>query len=87
MAVNHELIKRHVSVNGKSTTVSMERLYWSMVDRISGLRNQSSSKFLETIIAAQPADYNSRAGWIRYCLAGQCLVQLSKAQRAASKAT
>ena len=79
----YQFKKRHIVVDGKETTVSIEQLYWSAIDLLAGLRGQSPSKLLQFIIAIQPPEYENRAGWIRYCVTGQCFIQLRKTLKVA----
>lgn len=70
MAKTYVFKKEHITVNGKATSISMEKLYWSALDQIAEVKRQPRIKVLTDIIARKPADYNFSSGWVRYYVMG-----------------
>ena len=68
----YQLKKRHLVVGGKSTTLSIERFYWSAIDRIAAVKGYRPSKLLALVIALKPPNYKSRAGWVRLWVTIKC---------------
>lgn len=81
----YDLVRRHVAVNGKDTTVQLERLYWIAIDTLAKRENQPSGKLLQRFISLKPAEYNSCAGWIRYCATYRILHGLINDKKAAAQ--
>lgn len=76
MAKHYELVRRHVTINGKSTTIQLERIFWAAIDKIASHKSWNASKTLQIFLHVKPPDYSSSAGWVRYCITTQLLKQL-----------
>jgi hypothetical protein len=81
----YEFDPRHITVGGKPTMVSIEKLYWSAIDHLATSSGYSSDKYLKIILANQPSDYKSRAGWIRFWVTGRYFLAFKRGQKAAAK--
>lgn len=61
----HEYEKRSVTISDIKTTISMERMYWKVIEKIAAKRRYDWRYMVELILRYQPKDYRSRAGWLR----------------------
>ncbi|MGV3628159.1 MAG: ribbon-helix-helix domain-containing protein [Betaproteobacteria bacterium] len=81
----HEYMKRHVTIDNKLTTVSVERIYWKALDEIAESKNQTPTRLLTQIMQAKPTDYKSRAGWLRLGLATHLMGALKRGAKPTPK--
>lgn len=61
MVVNSNIERRHIVINGQSTTVSLEPLYWLFIEN---LANGEWRPWTHDCLADKPSDVG-RASWLR----------------------
>jgi len=65
MANNHELETRPIVLEGKSTSLRVELIYWVVIDEMARAAKLTRDQFLAVLKARQPDDCNSLASWVR----------------------
>lgn len=70
--------KRAMKINKKDTTISMERVYWAILERLAKKERIDWRKLAQRLFCDQPQSYKSRAGWLRAYVAGYAYVFLTR---------
>ena len=79
MKRQYQLIRRHVTINGKESTIALERLFWMVVDETAKGHAQKPRAYIDHVLAHIPADYcGSKTGWVRFFVAGKMVLQLDQ---------
>jgi predicted DNA-binding ribbon-helix-helix protein len=76
----YEFEKRAVKINKKDTSISMERIYWVILERLAKTERVSWRELTRRLFFDQPSEYKSRAGWLRAYVAGYAYVFLTRPQ-------
>jgi predicted DNA-binding ribbon-helix-helix protein len=66
----HVFEKRSFILNNKDTSIVMERIYWTVIDRIAKKHRLTMRGLVLNILTYKPTNYRSRAGWLRLYVSG-----------------
>jgi predicted DNA-binding ribbon-helix-helix protein len=71
---SYKFEKRSLVIDGKDTKISMEQVYWVVLEKLAKIERVTWRKFVISVLSIQPDDYESRAGWLRVYVAGYAYI-------------
>jgi predicted DNA-binding ribbon-helix-helix protein len=70
--------KRSVTASETNTTISMEKLYWQIIEKIAAKHRKDWRWAVDNALRQKPSGYNSRAGWLRIYATGYAYAFLTR---------
>lgn len=74
----YEFEKRSFVLDKKDTTISMERIYWAVLDQLAKKHRWHRRGLVHHLLAVRPKEYRSRAGWLRFYVSGYAYTFLTR---------
>lgn len=74
----YEFEKRSITIAKRKTTISMERIYWKLIEKIAAKRRFHWRFLVDCLLINKPADYSSRSGWLRFYATGYAYMFITR---------
>lgn len=81
------LENRHIHIDGKRTSISMERVYWQSIEFMAAGSNTDWEDETVKILKHQPSSYKSRSAFLRYAIMNMAYRNIKRLQDKLADAT
>ena len=73
-------VKRSIVIHETETSVVLEGLYWQFIDMMASQSGNTWRRLVQTLLSAQPAEFQSRAAWLRWWVTSSLALTLKRAR-------